>query len=133
MALVLPGEFVDARDLAEPRENVGGGDLGDQYDDEIPNDFSPAPNLAGGHRAQDSGHPSEGLDQRAGLLSSVMRQAEGAGLPEERDALLDVVGGLLAEAGQCGEAAIGCGSFEFREGVDSECLVNLPDLGDAES
>ena len=79
------------------------------------------------------GSCSERAPQSLRLLGRVMRQLESARLPQERDALEDVLGGLLAEARQPGQPAVPRGGLELGEGVDAEGVVDLADLGDAES
>jgi len=66
-------------------------------------------------------------------VGRVVGQAEGAGLAEEGDALADVVGRLLSEPGKGGQATVQGGGLKFGEGVDAQCVVDLPDLGNTEA
>ena len=113
--LVLSGEFVNTRDVAETREDLGGGHLGHQHDDEVLHDLALTPDFARCRSAEDARHPPERLHQRPGLVRGVVGEAVGAGLAEEGDTLADVVGGLLAEPGQSGEPAVGGGGLQFRQ------------------
>ena len=58
--------------------------------------------------------------QRAGLGRARAGRARARRSPQERDALEDLLGGLVAEARQCGEASVARGGLELVQRLDAE-------------
>src|SRR3972149_95921 len=77
-------------------------------------------------------HPRQGpqpLRQRHSLGACVVEQAKPGGLPQEVDALEDVLGRLLAEARQLGPPPLASGLLQFGQALPVEGLVDLAHLG----
>ena len=71
-ALVLPGELVHAGMLAQPLEELGRGDVGDQDQHQVAHDFGAAAHVAGDDRGGHAGEPRQRGAQAFGLLGRVV-------------------------------------------------------------
>ena len=132
-ALVLAGEFVDARQPGQPFEQIGGRLVGHQDDDQLAHHLGVAPDLAGHDRSGDARELAQRQPQRFRFFRGVVAEPVGAGLPQEGDAAQDVLRAPGAEPRQLGQPSVMGRRLELGERVDAEGFVDLTDLGDAEA
>jgi hypothetical protein len=112
-ALVLPGELVHAREAAQQAEDLRRRDFGDQDQHQVAHHLVAAPHLSGDDGVAHPRHLGQGDPKAFGLVGGVVQQPVGGGLPQEGDALEDVLGGLLTESGQLGEPAVMRGGLQL--------------------
>ena len=131
-AIVLARELMHTRQLAQPLEQLARRDVRHDHEHQIPHHFGTAAHVARHDDLEHARHPLERRPQSFRLVRRVVREPEGARLPQVGDAFEDVLGSLGAEPGQAGQPAIERRRLELRERIDVEHVVDLADLGDAE-
>ena len=132
-ALVLSGELVHPGHLVQAPEQLGRRDARRPARYHVAHDLAPAADVTRDDRGDDPGQPLQRPPQAFGLLGRVMRQPVGAGLAQVGDALEDVLRRLLAETRKLGQAPIPGGRLQLRQRVDAEDVVDLANLGHAQS
>ena len=132
-AVVLARELVHARQLAQPLEQLARRHFRHDHQHQVPHHLGAAAHVARHDRLEHARHPLQRRPQSFRLVRRVVREPEGARLPQVGDALEDVLRGLGAEAGQSRQPAVERRRLELRQRVDVEHLVDLADLGDAET
>jgi hypothetical protein len=124
--------FPHATDTRERRSHARGFAATCRNDVDVVHKLAPPPYRTGNFGALDVRVGIHRRSEAARFAKRLGKQDARAGVAKEGDPFQDLVRGLWAKARELGEPAIARCLLELADGLNSECLMDLTDLRDAE-